>query len=292
MNDLRRKGTKERKRLAVITAINAGQASNARRQRHKASFSESILDYYYDPGSATAPCSPLLAMTNRAAPRADEWWKHQPLPLPPKVPDQVQNQPIARSNTEASSPHLSVARSTVLLLDRSLFADYDDTPDDDDEGEGILRRRPHIRRHHRRAISEAALSSDLLPDEHEHEHEPLTPLLDSLAKLYADVPRRQRSYTLRSADSEERNESPSSGSHEGSLRGEEPLLKAFVDGRVATLHDWDNGVHYRDAKVYGVPEGRLLPKRAPTKEVKALLQARRKRAGLSIDLKQDSVDDF
>jgi len=60
------------------------------------------------------------------------------------------------------------------------------------------------------------------------EHESLTPLLDSLATMYADVPRRRRSCTLRSADSEERNESPPECSDEGSLRGEEPLLTALL----------------------------------------------------------------
>jgi len=70
-----------------------------------------------------------------------------------------------------------------------------------------------------------------------------------------------------------------------------PLFQAFVDGRVATLHDWDNGVHYRDASLYGIPEGKLLPKRAPTVELKNLLRERRQRAGLSVDL-HDTTDDF
>jgi len=157
--------------------------------------------------------------------------------------------------------------------------------------EGVLRRKPHIRRAlHRRAVSDDTPSMEaetitLMPTSPIalEENEGLSPLIDSLTKLYAD---RQHGASSSTIDSEERGDSPSSDY--GSPRGEAPILQAFVNGKVATFHDWDNGVHYRDARTYGVPEGRLLPKRTPTIEVKDLLRARRKRAGLSVDPRPDS----
>lgn len=163
----------------------------------------------------------------------------------------------------------------------------------------------------------------------------LTPLLESLTKLYSELPRGDTirrsisdgtldmldtldtldtpttlgtSTTLNTPtmmntptefDELETLDSPSVysmyiGPEDGEMtpRGEaSPLPSPFTDQAVISLHDWDNGIHYREAKMFGVPEGRLLAKRAATIHLKNLLQARRREAGLSMDVTLDSPSD-
>jgi len=134
--------------------------------------------------------------------------------------------------------------------------------------------------------------------------EALTPLLENLIKLYSDPPRGDTicSSALEGAldtlDTLDTLDSPSVYSpypddemtpHEK----EPPMPSPFTDRRRTTfLHDWDNGIHYREARVFGIPEGRLLAKRAPTVYLSKLLRARRMEAGLPFDTTLDSPSDF
>jgi hypothetical protein len=199
-----------------------------------------------------------------------------------------------------------------------------------------LRRKPHVRRQHSRALShsdypvkfEAVLEVPVSPNgdrsgsgsgSGNHDdldgREQLTPLIESLTNMYAVPQRRHSSYTISSPLSEKSLDSPSEYSDDDEdlflddddddddgdgddaplsldLDDDELLFHTLPDSGVTTLHDWDNGIHYRDARLYGVPEGRLLPKRAPTRVLADLLRARRQRAGLSVDFgNPDPVDD-
>ena len=142
--------------------------------------------------------------------------------------------------------------------------------------------------------TETVINMPTSPDEWEG-NEALTPLIESVIKMYAESPLTDSSSPFRGPNSDETMYSPSVYSvysDEDSPHKEEAVPQPFVDRPVTALHDWDNGVHYRDARVYGVPDGRLLAKKVPTIHLRALLRSRREEAGLPVDAKLDSPDDF
>jgi hypothetical protein len=307
--DLRRNETK----LTVITTLNAGnagRAANAWRARHTSSCS--LPDRYFDPGSVTTtpratPCTtpratpraPPLAFTNRVSNntprRVDEQWINRTVPATAARLQYAQEQSITTHT--GAYPDLPASCPTVLLLDRHTFAE----PETSSHNHmGSLRRKPHIRRH-RRGMSESPRTESVIsmptsPDEWEG-NEALTPLMESVIKMYAESPLTHSSSPFRGPGSGETLDSPYSPSvysmysDEDSPHKEEPGHQPFVERPVPALHDWDNGVHYRDARVYGVPDGRLLAKKVPTIHLRALLRSRREEAGLPVDAKLDSPDD-
>lgn len=146
-------------------------------------------------------------------------------------------------------------------------------------------------------MTETVIEMPMSPEDFE-EAETLTPLIENLLKLYTETPRQETVYSFRSpstsTSTDETLDSPSvysPYSDQETPRAEEPSINPFADGGVTVLHDWDNGIHYRDATRYGIPEGRLLPKRVPTLHLKTLLRMRRVEAGLSVDVPVDVMPD-
>ena len=125
----------------------------------------------------------------------------------------------------------------------------------------------------------------------------LTPLIERVAEMYSAPSSRTNSYTytVSSPGLEEDLDSPSVYSpyddDDERLLEEEPFHQPFVHRGVAALQDWANGVHDRDTTVDEVPEGRLLPKRVATIQLRALLRRRRQEAGLSVAV-PDSPDGY
>jgi hypothetical protein len=120
----------------------------------------------------------------------------------------------------------------------------------------------------------------------------LTPLMESVVEMYSETSSRAGSYTytIGSPGLEEDLDSPSVYSmclddddDEKLHEEEDPIHQSF-------LHDWANSIHVRDPKVYEVPEGRLLPSRVATIQLKSLLRRRREEAGLPVG-GLDSPDD-
>lgn len=216
-------------------------------------------------------------------------------------------------HTEAPTGYQSALSPPVLLLSRSAFVDPEplDDDDDDDDDKGSLRRRGHIRRRHRRTQSECQLTTESAmemtasPDESDDDDDDaLTPLIEKLTKLYTEIPRGD---TIRSPDTRDTLDTPNTldtpdspsvyslyPDDQMTPRAEVPPVPSpFADQGegVIALHDWDNGIHYREAKRFGVPEGRLLPKRVATVYLRNLLRARRIAAGLPVDMTPDSLND-
>ena len=268
--NLRRKETK----LTVIT----GGGSNGRTARHAISYS--VGDYYYNPSSFTTQRTSLPSgVFNNDTSRADAWNQYRALP---PAPTTAPPYPFIPTSTMAPTFHSPNPHSTVFLLDRSPSAELPETANDNN----TLRRKGHIRRRHRRAISECPVKAEASP----HDIEALTPLFENVAEMFSDRSSGGSSYasTIRSPVLEEGLDSPSVYSvclhDDDKLDEEEPIHQPL-------LHDWpNNGVYDRDVRMDEVPEGRLLPKRVATVQLKALLRRRREEAGLPVGV-LDSPDD-
>jgi len=294
--NLRREYTK----LDVSTSatLNGRRVSNVWRGQHATSNSVGDFDYCYNPNSVTTQRA-QLASTSRAPNGAPEWCRYQPLP---PLPHSAQRQLVSTSR-------LSDPRSTVLLLGRSAFAE----PETDNH-EGVLQRKAHIRRRHRKSASECqmkivtAIGVPAVPAvpvpaspaslDSWDEGEAVTPLIESVARMYADLPSREDSWTSSSPVLEAILDSPSVYSmyiddEELHEHEDSPIYSPFVDRGVAALalQNWANGVHDRHITMEEVPEGRLLPKRVETIHLKALLRRRREEAGLP-DETLNSPDDY
>ena len=283
--DLRRKETK----LNVI-------ASGASTSWRGHAISYSVGDYPSLVRESLASTSGVPNDTPQASARNQ--FRYRPLPQIPPYRAQSQ-QPIPR-NTEASVSHFSIPRSTAFHLDRSALAEPPTTANDN----GSLRRKGHIRRRHRRTLSECSMKVETVievPPASPNDlgkSEALTPLIESVAEMYSAPSSRTNSYTytVSSPGLEEDLDSPSVYSpydddDDERLLEEEPFHQPFVHRGVAALQDWANGVHDRDTTVDEVPEGRLLPKRVATIQLRALLRRRRQEAGLSVAV-PDSPDDY
>src|SRR5258706_5151738 len=294
--DLRRKETK----LNVIVS----GASNSWRGRHTTSYS--VGDY---PGLVRGSLASTSSGVPNDTPRVNARNQYRALPpipqyraLPPIPQYRTQSQQPIPRNTEASTSHLSIPRSTVFHFDRSASAEPPESPNDN----SILRRKGHIRRRHRRAVSECPIKVETTKVETVIEvpaspndlgkSEALTPLIESVAEMYSAPSSRTNSYTytISSPGLEEVLDSPSVYSpydddDDERLR-EELLHQPFVHRGVAALQDWANGVHDRDARADEVPEGRLLPKRVATIQLRALLRRRREEAGLPVGVPDSPAD--
>lgn len=274
--DLRRKETK----LNVITS------GISKRGRHAASHS---VGHYY----TTHPHRASLGSPSgvRVVARDQYYRALPPTSIPPYRPQSQQPMPRT-AEVQFSNPS-----PVVFLLDRSTFAEPSETPNDNI----VLRRKAHIRRQHRRAISECPgemkavfevpTSRDL------GKVEALTPLIEAVAEMYSGPSRRGSSYTntMSSPSLEEGLDSPSVYSpcdDDERLREEEFLYQPFVQREVDALpeRDWANVVRDWDTTKDEIPEGRLLPKRVVTVHLKALLRRRREEAGLP-ERVPDSPDD-
>ena len=300
--DLRRKETK----LNVITS------GASRRGQHTPS--HSVGNYFYSKGSVTTqPQRGSLASTSGVPIHPQNQYRDIPPTLRPAYQAQIQQpvlrnipptlrpsyqaqsqQPILR-NTEASTSHYSKTPSVVFLLDRSTFAELPETPNDN----SVLRRKGHIRRRHRRAISDEPVRRETdLSDDLGNNSGALTPLMESVAAMYSGPAARKRrsSYTdtTSSPGLEEDLDSPSvyspSDDDDERLREEEFLSPPFVRRGADALRDWTSDLRDWDATKDEVSEGRLLPKRVVTVHLKALLRRRREEAGLP-DGVPDSPDD-
>ena len=141
---------------------------------------------------------------------------------------------------------------------------------------------------------EAVIAPPVSPDALD-KNEALTPLMESVAEMYSGPLRRASSYTytVSSPSLEEDLDSPSVYSvYMGDDDDDErPHEEEVFHQPFSFLHDWANGIHDRDAKMHEDPEGKLLPKRVATVQLKALLRRRRDEAGLA-DGVPESPDDY
>jgi hypothetical protein len=121
--------------------------------------------------------------------------------------------------------------------------------------------------------------------------EAMTPLIESVAKMYSEPPSTSgpSPFTSSSSELEEVLDSPSvysMCSDDGERlfeEEEEPIHQPFLDPY------WANAV--QAASMDEVPEGRLLPTRVATIQLKGLLRRRREEAGLPEE-GLDSPDDY
>lgn len=279
--NLRRKETK----LTVIT----GGGSHSWRARHTTSYS--VGDYYYNPSSfATQRTSLPSGVSNNDTPRADAWNQYRVLP---PTPTTSPPHPLIPRSTKVPTFHSSNPHSTVFLLGRPSSAEPPETPNANDNT--ALRRKGHIRRRHRRAVSECPAKSEPVIETPVSPRdldkiEALTPLFENVAEMYSDRSSGGSSYTstIRSPDVEESLDSPSV--YSVCLDDDEELHEE-ESTRQPLLHDWANGGYDRDVRMDEVPEGRLLPKRVATVQLKALLRRRREEAGLPVGA-PESPDDY